>query len=161
MTFLAEKKLPGSVMFTKQDLGYKASKSNAMKSLMQDKTMSGILNQSAERQEFFAALKKQTGGNRSVKKDDVRKVLGDFRSGKGRTVDKSEAQKMASHLFGGSTGNKYIFTAEEKSVIPGRKRNMNVSERNSALVSPRHGSPSLVKGGNSTGATNAARPRFF
>ncbi len=150
-----KKNLPKGTMFTAKNLGYMAKKSEAMKRLMQNKTIAGALDKSVERKEFFAVLKEETGG-KNVKKEDMRKVLGYFRSGHGKNIDKSEAQKIAGQIFNGTYEKKYIFSPEKKSasapvsLLMERKERKERSERK---IVPLKRESSGTRGLNSPSAT--------
>lgn len=86
--------------------------SQAMKELLSNKKVSKILDKKSEQMEFYKALKeKESGGG--VTKDEVRQVLGKFRKGGGKNIDKNETMGLADELIGkGMFVKRYLFERE-------------------------------------------------
>lgn len=88
-----------SNLYTKKQMKYGRVENNAaMKNIMEKEGVSGILDKKSEKTEFFNAIKKEAGSG-GLSKDGLKRVLGDLRRGKGKTIDKGEAMKLAKAFF--------------------------------------------------------------
>lgn len=92
----------------------KMKNSPVMKKLLENERVSKVLDKKAERIEFYEALKNKKAGG--ITMNEVKEVLGDFRSGKGKTIDKGEAMKLANEIIPnkGYFTKKYIFNSSKK-----------------------------------------------
>lgn len=79
------------------DHGYQTS--DAMEQLMQDKGVKELLNRPDERRAFFREIEKHGRDVRGLTVNDMRKVLGAFRSKSGDSIDRIEANKLADRLI--------------------------------------------------------------
>jgi len=93
-----------------------------MNSLFKDKKIANVLDTTAEKDEFFSALKEKAQGG--ITREEMKKVLGTFRSGKGKNIDGKEAEVLAGKIFpnAGFFESRYIY---EK---PKTKQNSNISK---------------------------------
>lgn len=79
------------------DHGFQTS--DAMEQLMRDKGVKELLNQPDEKRAFFKEIQKYGRDTRGLTVNDMRKVLGAFRSKAGDSIDKIEARKLADRLI--------------------------------------------------------------
>ena len=94
----------------------------AIKKLLGDKEVSRILDTRAERKEFYDYLKTRSKDD-GCSLNDIRTTLGDFRSGRGKTISGKEAHLLAGAFKKkgiipnqGSFTKSYIFKPEEKKI---------------------------------------------
>ena len=167
MPFQPQKNLPGGAVFSAKDMQYSQAKdSKAMKQMTGNKKISGVLDKVEERKEFYKVLQEQAGGKgKSVKRDAVRKTLGIFRSGGGKSIDAGEAQKLGEEFSNVLNGKRYLTPKMEKEG-PARDRlafrqKMAESKKNSPVMNPRGGSSPIAKSGSSSGKDFVSRPRLF
>lgn len=79
------------------DHGFQTS--DAMEQLMKDKGVKELLNRPDERRAFFKEIEKYGRDTRGLTINDMRKVLGTFRSKAGDSIDRIEARKLADRLI--------------------------------------------------------------
>ncbi len=91
-------------LYSQKQVGYGRRSSQAMKDLLGKKGLANILDKPAERNEFYQELKKKAPGG--VSRNEMREILGHFRYAKGKTIDKYEAEKMATKIM--PNDKKYI-----------------------------------------------------
>lgn len=111
------------------------TQNKAMKQLMGNKKIAKVLDKKAEQMEFFRELKsKESGGG--VTKDEIREVLGKFRQGKGKSIDKKEAISLADELIGkGPLEKRYIFSSDKrKKVASSEASNPTISDSNATKI---------------------------
>lgn len=73
--------------------------SDAMEQLLRDKGVKELLNRPDEKRAFFKEIEKYGRDTRGLTVDDMRKVLGTFRSKTGDSIDRIEARKLADRLI--------------------------------------------------------------
>jgi len=86
----------------------KASKSPVMKKILADKDIAKALDETREREEFYGKLKQKEAGG--VTKDELREILGELRSGRGKYISKNEAQQIGKKFFS-SASNRYKYSS--------------------------------------------------
>lgn len=102
-------------LYNKKQIKFKKAKDSlAMKDLMSKEGVSKVLDKKEEVQEFYSRLKENASGG-GVTQDTIKKTLGDFRQGRGNSLDKKEAAQLAQKLIPdhGFGTKKYIFTKEK------------------------------------------------
>lgn len=161
MPFNFGQKLGGGKMIAKKVFGKSAKDSQAMKIIMEDKDVAAAFDKPQERREFFEKVLEQTGGTRSVEKNDIRKALGYFHQGKGKHISKSESQKVAGKFFGPHE-SRYIFVKGVKERLKASQKELH-ADRSRPVMDPAHQNPSSTgKAGNMPSSpTGPSRPRFF
>lgn len=79
------------------DHGYQTS--DAMQQLLSDKSIEKLLNRPEEKRAFFKEIEKYGRDMRGLTVNDMRKVLGSFRSKTGDSIDRIESNKLADRLI--------------------------------------------------------------
>jgi|GEM_PF-4462549 len=87
------------IMFRKKDLlGANPDRSRAIKKLMENEGIAGILNQKRERREFRDALKKYTQNDRYVSEAEVRSALAELKLGRNDSLSREEIRGLRKEL---------------------------------------------------------------
>lgn len=104
----ASKKISQKIFSKKDVRATVGKKSGAMKAIMANKGIAGVLDKAGERRVFYDALKKRgmAAGSRGVTKKDLKKVLGDIEhSGQ---FSHKEMHKLGEELIGGVASSRII-----------------------------------------------------
>ncbi|HPN96457.1 MAG TPA: hypothetical protein PLK35_01690 [Candidatus Moranbacteria bacterium] len=104
------KSISNDKIYTSDEMKWqKEENSPAIKDLLADPEIAKVLDKPEERTEFFREMKQK--GQGGLTRKGMREVLGKFRSGQGKHIDKDETMKMAQRIFPNS--ERYIMPRKE------------------------------------------------
>lgn len=99
-------------VFTEKEMRWENMKhSGVMKKLLSNKAIAGVLDKWSEQRELYALLRSKAEGG--VTRAEMRQILGKLRQGGGKTIDRTEAMKIAHEIFPGRFTERYDFSPEK------------------------------------------------
>lgn len=104
-------------MYTEKDVRFENVKygknMGAMKDLLKKPMVAEMLDRWDEQREFYSLLRSRAKGG--ITRKEMRQILGHLRRGGGKTIDRTEAMKIAHAIFPGRFTERYDFPDESAS----------------------------------------------